>query len=49
MSVFARRIHFLPAMIPITVIVSIIITVIACSIPVSKTVDIEPALVLRGE
>ncbi len=49
MSVFARRIHFLPAMIPVTVIVSIIITMIACSIPVSKTVDIEPALVLRGE
>ena len=49
MSVFARRIHFLPGMIPVTVIVSIIITMIACSIPVSKTVDIEPALVLRGE
>ena len=49
MSVFARKVSFLWPLVPITVIVSVVITVLACLYPVSKAVDIEPALVLRGE
>ncbi|MDO5714406.1 MAG: FtsX-like permease family protein [Tissierellia bacterium] len=48
-SVFARKVSFLWALVPMTIIVSVIITVVACLIPVSKAVDVEPALVLRGE
>lgn len=49
LSVFARGVSFLWPLLPITVIVSVFITVVACLIPVSKTVDVDPALVLRGE
>ncbi|MDO5718449.1 MAG: FtsX-like permease family protein [Tissierellia bacterium] len=48
-SVFARKVSFLWSLVPLTILVSVIITVIACLIPVSKAVDVEPALVLRGE
>ncbi|WP_151409799.1 ABC transporter permease [Anaerococcus sp. Marseille-P9784] len=48
-SVFARKVSFLPLLVPITIIVCIVITIVASLIPVSKTVDIDPALVLRGE
>lgn len=48
-SVFARKVSFLWPLLPLTIIVSALITVIACLIPVSKAVDVEPALVLRGE
>ena len=48
-SVFTRTVRFLWALMPITVLASVIITVVACVIPVSKAVDVEPALVLRGE
>ncbi len=49
LSVFTRTVHFIWALAPVTIIVSVIITVVACLIPVSKAVDVEPALVLRGE
>ena len=49
LSVFAREVSFLWPLLPITVLASVVITVVACLIPVSKTVDIDPALVLRGE
>lgn len=48
-SVFARKVSFLWTLIPLTIIVSVIVTVLACMLPVSKAVDVEPALVLRGE
>ena len=48
-SVFARKVNFLPLLVPMTIIVCIVITIVASLIPVSKTVDIDPALVLRGE
>ena len=48
-SVFARNVSFLPLLVPMTIIVCIVITIVASLIPVSKTVDIDPALVLRGE
>ena len=48
-SVFARKVSFLPLLVPMTIIVCIVITIVASLIPVSKTVDIDPALVLLGE
>lgn len=48
-SVFARKVHFIFWLAPITVLASVIITVVACMVPVRTAVDVEPALVLRGE
>ncbi|CEM62607.1 ABC transporter permease [Treponema phagedenis] len=48
-SVFAREVSFQLPLVPVTLIASVIITIIACLIPVHSTVDIDPAIVLRGE
>ena len=48
-SVFARDVSFPVRLAPFTVIASIIITIISCLFPVRSTVDVDPALVLRGE
>ncbi|XKM14307.1 FtsX-like permease family protein [Orbaceae bacterium ac157xtp] len=48
-QVFARSIVVEFYLIPVTVMISIIVTVIACLIPVKRAVEVEPALVLRGE
>ncbi len=48
-SVFAREVSFPARLAPFTVIASIIITIISCLFPVRATVDVDPALVLRGE
>ncbi len=48
-SVFAREVSFPVQLAPLTVIASIIITIVSCLFPVRATVDIDPALVLRGE
>ncbi|MDR2349046.1 MAG: ABC transporter permease [Deltaproteobacteria bacterium] len=48
-SVFGRALAPEPALIPLTVAVSALVTVIACLVPVRRAVDVEPALVLRGE
>ncbi|MGP1438382.1 MAG: ABC transporter permease [Treponema sp.] len=48
-SVFAREVSFPFLLVPFTLISSIILTVLACLLPVRTTVDIDPALVLRGE
>jgi putative ABC transport system permease protein len=48
-EVFNRSIAIEFYLIPLTVIVSAAVTVIACLIPVRRAMDIEPALVLRGE
>lgn len=47
--VFARSVHFLIPLVPITIIASIIITIVACLIPVKTATSVDPALVLRGE
>lgn len=49
MNVFARSISFQPLLIPATLIVSIIITGLACLIPVRRATYVDPAVVLRGE
>ena len=48
-SVFAREVSFPVQLAPFTVIASLIITIVSCLFPVRATVDIDPALVLRGE
>lgn len=48
-NVFSRSISFQPLLIPITLVVSVCITGLACLLPVRSATDIEPAIVLRGE
>jgi putative ABC transport system permease protein len=48
-NVFNRSIGFRPLVAPVTVIVSMIITTLACLIPVRRATDVDPAIVLRGE
>lgn len=48
-KVFASSITFQPLLLPITIIVSIAVTGIACLIPIRNATDIDPALVLKGE
>ena len=48
-SVFGRSVSIVPAVIVITLVLSVVVTVIACILPVRRAVRIEPALVLRGE
>ncbi|MDR2672640.1 MAG: ABC transporter permease [Coriobacteriales bacterium] len=49
MNVFTRAISFQPLLIPVTVVVSIAITGLACLLPVRSATDVDPAIVLRGE
>ena len=49
LNVFGRGINFQWALIPLTIAVFIIITVLASIIPVRKVMDIHPAIVLKGE
>lgn len=47
--VFGSSITFQPLLLPVTIIVSIVVTGLACLIPVRNAMDIDPALVLKGE
>jgi putative ABC transport system permease protein len=49
LNVFNRSVAFLPLLLPVTIAASIIITGIACIIPVRSATDVDPAIVLRGE
>ncbi|MDR1412018.1 MAG: ABC transporter permease [Spirochaetaceae bacterium] len=48
-NVFSRSIAFQPLLLPVTIAASIIVTGIACIIPVRSAADVDPAIVLRGE
>ncbi len=48
-SVFAREVSFPVPLVPATIAIAIVITVLASFFPVHSTIDIDPALVLRGE
>jgi putative ABC transport system permease protein len=48
-NVFGRGITLDWKLLPLTIIVSIAVTVCACLLPVRRAVEVEPALVLRGE
>jgi putative ABC transport system permease protein len=48
-SVFNRSIEFHPGLFPVTLSISIVITILACLLPVKIATTVEPAMVLRGE
>ena len=48
-NVFSSSITFQPLLLPVTVLVSILVTGLACLPPVRNTIDVDPALVLKGE
>ncbi|MDR1397800.1 MAG: FtsX-like permease family protein [Desulfarculales bacterium] len=48
-SVFARSINIEIYLIPLTLIISGIVTVLACLVPARRAMDVEPSVVLRGE
>lgn len=48
-NVFGRPVSVEFYLIPVTVIVSILVTMAACLLPVRRAMEVEPALVLRGE
>ncbi len=47
--VFGRSIIIELYLLPLTMLVSVAVTMAACLIPVRRAVDVDPALVLRGE
>ncbi|MDR1575587.1 MAG: ABC transporter permease [Treponema sp.] len=49
LNVFNRSVTFQPLLAPVTLAASIIVTAIACIIPVRSAADVDPAVVLRGE
>jgi putative ABC transport system permease protein len=48
-NVFGSSIMFRPLLIPITILASVLVTGIACLIPIKSAVEVDPALVLKGE
>jgi putative ABC transport system permease protein len=48
-NVFSRSVSFQPLLIPLTIAASALITVLACAVPVRRAVEVDPAIVLRGE
>ena len=48
-EVFSSSITLQPALIPLTVLVSILVTGLACYFPVRNATEVDPALVLKGE
>lgn len=49
MHVFSSSIMFRPLLIPITIAASVLVTGLACLIPIRSAVEVDPALVLKGE
>ncbi len=49
MNVFNSSITLMPWLVPLTVIASVLVTGLACLIPIRSAVDVDPALVLKGE
>ena len=48
-NVFNSTITFLPGLVPITIIVALAVTALACILPVRNATKVDPALVLKGE
>ena len=48
-NVFGRSVSVEFYLIPVTIIMSILVTMAACLFPVRRAMEVEPALVLRGE
>ena len=48
-NVFSSTITLRPVLVPVTIIVSIVITGVACLLPIKSATKVDPALVLKGE
>lgn len=48
-NVFNSSITMMPWLIPVTVVVSVLVTGAACMIPIQSATKVDPALVLKGE
>ena len=48
-KVFSGSIVFQPALAPVTILVSVLVTGLACLLPVRSATEVDPALVLKGE
>lgn len=48
-NVFNSSIAFQPLILPLTIAVSVLVTGLACLLPVRNATDVDPALVLKGE
>ena len=48
-NVFNSSITFHFGLVPLTIIVSVLVTGLSCILPVRSAIDIDPALVLKGE
>lgn len=48
-NVFSKSISFQPLLVPVTILASIIVTGLACLLPVRSATEVDPALVLKGE
>ncbi len=49
MQVFGSSITFRPLLIPVTVVASVVVTGVSCLFPIRNAVEVDPALVLKGE
>lgn len=49
LQVFGRIVDFPIWLIPITLFISLVITILACFIPVKSALSVDPAIVLKGE
>ena len=49
MQVFSSAITFRPLLLPITIFASVLVTGVSCLIPIKSAIDVNPALVLKGE
>lgn len=48
-NVFNSSITFRPALVPLTILASLVVTGLACIVPVRNATKVDPALVLKGE
>lgn len=48
-NVFSSAITFQPLLLPVTIVVSVVVTGVACLMPIRSAVEVDPALVLKGE
>ncbi len=49
MNVFSSSITFRPLLVPLTIAASVLVTGLSCLIPIRSAVEVDPALVLKGE
>lgn len=47
--VFSSSITYQPALLPVTILVSVLVTGLVCLLPVRSATEVDPALVLKGE